>query len=335
MFNYISQLIDDPDPVIIIPFGGFANDKKIYAQARVLEDEGIDTTIDNSFSKNIVRSFKRFETDEKANVSVKVTWQNKEIVLVSDREGYIYLNTNHGLDLKHKKTIWIPITYALKEDSKTLFTITDSIMKPASNAEFGVISDVDETILDTGLYSFLKWRVIINTIVKSSDQRLPIEGAQELCNQLYGGSTGYNENPFFYLSNSPWNLYDYLQAFLEKNNFPKGTLLLRDIGLENKRKKSFLEGNKFLKIKHLLETYPSMPFILIGDAHDLDSEIYLEIAKQFPDRILCIYIRSITNTKKLKKVVQLIKNSAHVEILLAENTAQIIKHAKSKGYIVS
>lgn len=151
----------------------------------------------------------------------------------------------------------------------------------------------------------------------------------------FTGSTGYNENPFFYLSNSPWNFYDYLQAFLEKNNFPKGTLLLRDVGLEHRKKKSFLEGNKFVKIKHILRTYPSMTFILIGDAQDLDPEIYLKTAKQFPKRILCIYIRSIKNTKKLKKVVQLIEDTTHVEILLAESTEKILEHAKSKGYITS
>ena len=335
MFKYISQLIDDPDPVIIIPFGGFANDKMIYTQARVLEDEGINEDIESSFSKNIIRSFKRFETDEKSDVSVKVSWQDNDKILVSDKEGYVYLNTEHGLKLNHKKTLWIPITYTLTDNDKTLFSITHPVMKPSPNAEFGVISDVDETILDTGLYSLLKWKVVVNTFIKHSDQRLPIKGSQALCSELYGGSTGYNENPFFYLSNSPWNLYDYLQAFLEKNNFPKGALLLRDIGLENKKKKSFLEGNKFVKIKHILGAYPSMPFILIGDAHDLDSEIYLETAQQFPNRILCIYIRSIKNTKKLNKVIQLIKDTTHVEILLAESTEQILNHAKSKGYIVS
>ncbi|MDY7394976.1 phosphatase domain-containing protein [Aureibaculum sp. 2210JD6-5] len=335
IFKYISELIDDPDPVIVIPFGGFSNDKKIYAQARVLEDEGINEDVESSFSKNIIRSFKRFETDEKPNVSVKVTWQGKEKILVSDEEGYIYLNTEHGMDLNHQKTLWVPITYTLMESDETIFTITHPVMKPSPKAEYGVISDVDETILDTGLYSLLKWKVLVNTFIKHDEQRISIEGAQELCSQLYGGSKGYNENPFFYLSNSPWNLYDYLQAFLEKNNFPKGTLLLRDIGLENKKKKSFLEGNKYIKIKHILETYPSLSFILIGDAHDLDPEIYLEIAQQFPSRILCIYIRSVKKPKKLKRVVQLISQTTHVEILLAESTEQILEHAKSNGYIAS
>jgi phosphatidate phosphatase APP1 len=334
MFSYISQLIDDADPVIIIPFGGFANDKMLYAQARVLEDEGINENIENSFSKNIIRSFKRFETDEKPNVTVKASWQNNEKSLVSDKEGYVYVNTAHGLKLKHHKTLWIPVTYSLIENDMTMFTITHPIMKPSATAEFGIISDIDETIIYTGLDSFLKWKVVLNTFVTHHTKRLPIEGAQLLYNKLFGGTTGYSENPFFYLSNSPWNLYDYLQSFLEKNNFPKGTLLLRDIGLENKKKKSFLEGNKFIKIKHILETYATMNFILVGDAEDLDPEIYLEIAQQFPNRILCIYIRSVANTKKLRKIIALIKDTMHVEILLANDTEQILTDAKRKGFII-
>ncbi len=333
MFKYIFQLIDDADPVIIIPFGGYANNKNLYAQARVLEDEGINENIENSFSKNIVRSFKRFETDEKPNVTVKAIWQGNEETMISDEEGYVYLNTKHRLKLNHHKTLWIPITYTIFENDKNFFSITYPVMKPSISAEFGVISDIDETIIHTGLDSFLRWKVIVNTFIKHNEKRVPIEGAQELCSKLYGGSTGYSENPFFYLSNSPWNLYDYLKAFLEKNNFPKGALLLRDIGLENKKKTSFLEGNKFVKIKHILEAYPLTKFILVGDAEDLDSEIYLEIAKQFPNRILTIYIRSTKNTKKVNKVVQLIKNTTYVDILLAESTKQILEHAKSKGYI--
>ena len=35
---------------------------------------------------------------------------------------------------------------------------------PSKQAEFGIISDIDDTILHTGLVSTLKWRVIYNTV---------------------------------------------------------------------------------------------------------------------------------------------------------------------------
>ncbi|QLE01532.1 DUF2183 domain-containing protein [Galbibacter sp. BG1] len=334
MFKYISHLIDNPDPVIIMPYGGYANDDEIHGQARVLEDEGIEEFSENTVGGRVLRSFKRFETDEYKNAHVRVRWQEGEKELISDTEGYVYLDTSHSLNLKHMKTLWIPVTYELIENEEVKFSITTEIMKPAPTAEYGIISDIDETIIETGLGSFLKWKVLVNTFLKTVDERLPLEGAQELYSLLHGGSTGYKDNPFFYLSNSPWNLYDYLISFLEKFKFPRGTLLLRDIGLENKKKESFLEGNKFVKISHILETYPKLHFILIGDAQDLDPDIYLEIARKYPSQIKAIYIRLIRNKHKMKKVKALIEKNSDIEVLLISDSDEAEVHARMNGWIV-
>jgi len=332
MLKYIANLFDDLDPVIIIPFGGYANDSKLHAQARVLEDEGLDTIQSDTIVADVYRSFKRFETDEKSGATVRVSWEGQEKILTSDKEGYVYLNSSTSLKLNHNKILWLPITYNLIDGGKTIFSITSTIMKPSNSAEFGVISDMDETVIHTGLDSVLRWKVIVNTFFKHSDKRLPLEGVQEFFTKLRGGSNGYIGNPFFYLSNSPWNLYDYLTSFLEKFNFPEGTLLLRDIGLENKEAKSFLEGNKFQKISHILETYPDLPFILVGDAEDLDPEIYLEIAKRFPKRITAIYIRSVSDNKKVERAARLIEATTHVEVKLIDNTSEAHEHALAMGF---
>ncbi len=76
---------------------------------------------------------------------------------------------------------------------------------------------------------------------------MPLEGAKELCELLYKGSSGNKANPIFYLSNSPWNPYNYLSIFLETQGFSKGPLLMRDIGISNPRIKSFVYANKYQK----------------------------------------------------------------------------------------
>lgn len=334
MIKHISDLIDDPDPVIIMPYGGFLNNNTIYSQARVLEDEGLEEVKGDSVLSHVVRSFKRFESDEIKEANVQVKWQGGEVKLESDNEGYVYLKEKHGLDLNHSKTLWLPITYNLMSEEKQLFSITTSLMKPSPTSEFGVISDMDETIIQTGLGSTLRWKVIVNTFATDSEDRLPLLGAQELCNLLHGGSTGYSENPFFYLSNSPWNLFDYLSSFLEKYNFPKGPLLLRDIGLENKKRTSLLEGNKYLKTKQILEAYPELNFILIGDAEDSDGEIYLEIARNFPNRILSIYIRKVSSVEKNTFLEQLVEETKDIAIKLIATSEEAIKDARKKGYII-
>ncbi|UOB17589.1 App1 family protein [Abyssalbus ytuae] len=332
-FEYISRLIDDPDPVIVTPYGGYANEKSIHAQARVLEDEGIKHTEEDSVFKNLYNSYKRFESDEKEGATVKVSWGNKKTILTSDDEGYIYLDQTHHLDVKHQETLWIPVTYELIEGNTVIYKITSPVMKPSPLADFGVISDLDDTVIETGVSSTFKWQLIVNSFMKHSHKRLPLEGVQEFYNLLHKGITGYNDNPFFYLSNSPWNIHDYLSAFLKKFNFPKGVLLLRDIGFNKIKSKHFTERNKYLKISHILTTYPNMKFILIGDAADLDPDIYIKIAQSFPQQVLSIYIRTVNNTKRTERAKKVIEENTHVKVILTEGSKKAIDHARTNGFI--
>ncbi|WP_430408293.1 App1 family protein [Kordia sp.] len=334
IFRFISRLIDDEDPVIVMPFGGYANTEKMFAQARVLEDEGITHSQEDSFIKNLYNSYKRFETDEVENALVKVTINGKVITLHSDNEGYIYIDTEYQTThLENSRTNWIPITYQLFIDDKLTHTIKDEVMIPSETASFGIISDMDDTVIDTGLSSTLKWKVIINSFFKHSNHRIPLQGAYEFYTSLRKGADGNRDNPFFYLSNSPWNLHEYLSDFLAFHNFPKGIVLLRDIGFENPKKKTFQERNKFIKITHILETYPNLPFVLIGDAVDLDHDIYVAIARKFPNRIKAIYIRTVTDKRKMALVKALVEATTDVDIVLIESTDKAIAHAEKNQLI--
>ncbi|MEL7148361.1 MAG: phosphatase domain-containing protein, partial [Bacteroidota bacterium] len=265
-FNFISRLIDNRDPVIIMPFGGYANQARLFTCARVLEDEGIRHHEDDHKLKNLWNSFKRFESDEIGGATVVVSWADKHVTLTTDKEGYVILDTAHGLDLTNWNEPTFLITYQLIVKGRTIYQTNTSIHLPSPGASFGVISDVDDTILQTGVTSTLKWRVLVNVLTKHSHQRLPLEGAEVLYEQLHKGRTGNERNPFFYLSNSPWNIFDYLTAFLEKFEFPPGPLLLRDINGDFLKKSGFEKGHKYLSIVHILQMYPSLNFILIGDA---------------------------------------------------------------------
>lgn len=333
VFNYISKLLNNQDPVIVVPYGGYANDKSMHAQARVLEDEGINHTEGDSSIRNLWHSFKRFESDEKKGATVKVKWGDQEKTLISDKEGYVYLDGPLNQEFSHEETLWIPITYQLLEGSEIVYQATSVIMKPSPNAEFGIISDLDDTVIHTGVSSTFKWRMLVNSLMQHSHNRMPLEGAQEFYQMLHKGKSGYATNPFFYLSNSPWNIYDYLCAFLKKFDFPQGTVLLRDIGVTLRRRKSFMEGNKYLKVKHILETYPSTPFILIGDAAEIDADIYLKIARTFPEQILAIYIRAVKKKSLIRRVEALIEAHTDIKVVLIRENQEAIKHAREHGFI--
>lgn len=332
-FKYISRIIDNPDPVIITPYGGYANDTEIHAFARVLEDEGVQFSEEDSLIRNVWNSYKRFASDEKHDARVMVQWEGPSLELRSDEEGYVRLDTHHGLTLSHEETLWLPLTFTLMEEGRVIHTTTSQVMKPSPTAEFAVISDMDDTILQTGVDSTFKWRVLVNSLLKNSHRRAPMQGSRTFYKALSKGSTGFASNPFFYISNSPWNIHDYLTAFLVANEFPKGVLLLRDIGFENPRLQSFMEGTKFQRIVHILETYPEQDFVLIGDAGELDADIYIKIAQDFPNRIKAIFIRSLRRLKHTKRVEELVEGTTHIDVFVFQKTVDALDHARELGLV--
>ncbi|MEJ7625508.1 MAG: App1 family protein [Ferruginibacter sp.] len=150
------------------------------------------------------------------------------------------------------------------------------------------------------------------------------------------GRNGKRNNPFFYVSSSPWNLYDLLVDYLDHNEIPAGPLLLRDFGL---RSESFMNGDylshKFKEISQIMETYPLLNFVLVGDSGEQDPSIYYEVVKKYPGRIISIYIRDMAIPAKKKiarEVVEALKDLS-VEMILTEHSVEAAKHAAGAGLI--
>jgi phosphatidate phosphatase APP1 len=327
------------DPLQIIAFQGYGTDSHFYARGRALEDESIDLE-DQHIWHLIVNTWKRFETDEIKNVGINIKLPNNKILKgVTDNSGYYKVEANLE-DLKSltNEEGWLPFELSyndvnIKRTIQNENRFPGEILIPSANAMFGVASDIDDTILHTGVVSTLKWKLIVNSVFRHAKNRIPLEGAAEFYHKLHRGASGKNANPIFYVSHSPWNLYRYLELFLRQNNFPKGPILLRSFSNLLKKKAQDEKPQKQKEILNLLKTYPDLPFILIGDSGEHDPDIYMEIAEEFPDRILAIYLRSVKHKKKMLRVRGLIENYKTTEVLMVESSAQAIEHAKKHGFI--
>ncbi len=152
---------------------------------------------------------------------------------------------------------------------------------PSADARFGVISDIDDTILETGVQRAL--RMVVQTFTGSALTRTAFPGAPELYRDLAA-----DVNPVFYVSSSPWNLHAFLLAFLRHRGFPLGPVLLRDL-LGNRAGRE----QKHARIREILELHPDLSFVLLGDSGEKDPEIYADIVRDHPDRILAVYIREV------------------------------------------
>lgn len=327
------------DPLQIIAFQGYGTDSHFYARGRALEDESIDLE-DQHIWHLIVNTWKRFETDEIKNVDINIKLPNNKILKgVTDNDGYYKVEANLQ-DLKKltNEEGWLSfeLSYSdvnIKRTIQNENRFPGEILIPSTISQFGVASDIDDTILHTGVVSMLKWKVVYNSIFKHAKNRSPLEGAADFYHRLHKGASGKNANPIFYVSHSPWNLYRYLELFLRQNNFPKGPILLRSLSNFLKRKSLDEKPQKQKEILNLLKTYPDLPFILIGDSGEHDPDIYMEIAEEFPDRILAIYLRSVKHKKKMMRVKGLIENYKTTQVLMVEKSAQAIDHARKNGFI--
>jgi phosphatidate phosphatase APP1 len=209
------------------------------------------------------------------------------------------------------------------------------VLVAGPEAEVGVISDLDDTVIVTNVTNFLKraWALFLT----EHRTRLPFEGVDAFYKALREGRTGSACNPIFYVSSSPWNLYEHLDEFLGLHRIPAGPLLLRDWGLS---RHGFApgggHGHKLEKIRGLLGTLKSLPFILIGDSGQEDAEHYRTIVREFPGRIRCVYIRNVWHRTGREAELALIAEdirAAGSQMLTVDDTVTAARHAAQHGWI--
>lgn len=327
------------DPLQIITFQTYGTSHRLYLRGRAIEDESINLEQKGAF-KLFFNAWKRFETDEVKNAELIVKiGQELLFYTKTDNNGYFLLDEPvEDINKYANKEGWVTFEVSYKKEHITRSVQSENrflveMLIPSKNASFGVISDIDDTILHTGLVSVLKWRVLFNTLLTSAGKRLPLDGTPEFYHLLHQGKTGNEANPIFYVSHSPWNLYRYLEYFLRKNNFPKGPIILRNFPRLFSRKLKDEKPQKQNEILNLLKAYPDLKFILIGDSGEHDPVIYLEIAEMYPERIAAIYLRRVNHKNRMAKAYKLYKNYKKVPVLLVKNTEEAIKHAKKHGFV--
>lgn len=329
------------DPLQIIAFQTYGTSNHLYLRGRAIQDESINLEQKGLFGL-FINSWKRFETDEIKNTSIKVILPNgKTLKAITDNHGYFKIDKKvKDINLLSNSEGWLNFEVSFDDvNIKRLIQNSNrfpgEVLIPSTQANFGVISDIDDTIIHTGVVSTLKWKVLFNSIFKNAASRIPLDGAVDFYHKLHRGVSGNNVNPIFYVSHSPWNLYRYLEFFLKQNRFPKGPILLRSFKDIFQKKSKSDKPQKQNEILNILKTYPKLKFILIGDSGESDADIYMELAKTFPNQIAAIYLRSVNHKKKMLRVTKLFESFTAIPVLIVENSLQALSHAKKHGFVKS
>ncbi len=305
----------------VFPYRGYGQPERIFMQGRVLKYKPIYGTERNSVWRSLVDSYRRFGSSEIHNAHLEVRVGSHSFSLITDEEGYFRLSEPLNPPLARPTgTFWKDAHIRLLKTpwrASNLET-TGEFLIPSPHAKYGVISDIDDTILQTHVTSILKLKAIYFTVFKNAAGRRAFREVTAFYQALQLDEKGKRVNPFFYVSNSPWNLYDLIKEFMDINHIPKGPILLRDVGISRKEADA-TGGHKYSTIRQILDTYPDMGFLLIGDSGEKDADIYLRIAREYPERIRAIYIRDVRSPWRARRITKLIEDVTHVDIRLVSD----------------
>jgi len=324
------------EPLQIVPYRGYGFANRVYLHGRVLEDKGVGLSqADDKLWNNLVNMYKRFQSNELPGARVRARIAGADHEVVADHEGYFDLQLELPAPLPEDR-LWHTIELELVEPHcDRPIRATGQIVVPLAHAQFGVISDIDDTVIHTGATSLL--RMARTVFLANARTRLPFEGVAGLYRALHAGTRTEGTNPIFYVSSSPWNLYDMLAEFLELQRIPAGPMFLRDWGIsETQVLPTDHRSHKLEAIRRVLDCFPDLPFLLIGDSGQEDPEIYHEVVHNYPDRILAVYIRNVAREPERLDAIRGLAQEvveAGSTLLLADDSLAVARHAVEQGWV--
>jgi phosphatidate phosphatase APP1 len=275
---------------MLMPYTGYANESRVTLRGRVLRARKT-TLLDSRTSgwRNFVALARLVNSAEIAGATVRAHFRSRDYEAISDREGYFTFSIALERRLERNVEIDLQLVAPKAADGEAVVARA-CICAPPASARFGVISDVDDTIVWTHVGN--RRRMLWTLAWSNAATRKPLAGVAALYRALQDGVEGDEGNPIFYVSSGPWNLYPPLVDFLRINAVPHGPVFLKDWGRHTLTEWRDHGTHKLACIREILTAFAHLSFILVGDSADQDPEIYREVVREFPGRITAIYIRT-------------------------------------------
>lgn len=322
----------------VVAYRGFGTATEVFLSGRVLSNPPpgpIDAG--DTWWRNAATMLRHLESDEVSGARLRIAVAHAERHAFTDEEGFFRAWLVPATALP-ATGMWhvadIEVVEPLHDPARPV-TTSGLVLVPPPTARFGVISDLDDTVIRTDATRLLP--MLRRTFLQNARTRLPFAGVAQFYSGLHLGDDGADANPVFYVSSSPWNLYPVLTEFLEFQTIPLGPLMLRDWGLSDRGVLPLAHGeHKLGAIRQILDTYPDLPFILIGDSGQEDPEIYRDVVHQYRERIHAVYIRNVSSDPARRRAIGELAEevrSVGSELMLSDDTLAAAKHAAERGWV--
>ncbi|MFT3793335.1 App1 family protein [Flavobacterium sp.] len=314
-------------------YRGYANEEELIVMGHVFRpttQEEYDFQKKNfRNARSVIRMF-RIKTQANADVYLELNGQRIHTKTLSD--GYFKFT----IPLKNEPAHgWVDYRVILFHNKEEIIG-KGSFIRPFEG-NLGFISDIDDTFLVSHTRNPFKKLYIL--LFRNLRGRKIFENVVPHYQALStaGRNNKEEQNAFFYVSSSEWNLYRFIIDFTELHDLPRAVLLLKDI--KTSLTDFFITGrgdhnHKFEKIKHILEFYPHLNYTLLGDDSQADPFLYEDICKIFPINVKAVYIRQ-TGSHKKPKAIKALQNmeSLNVATCYFAESSEAIAHSKRIGLI--
>jgi len=232
------------------------------------------------------RGFRNFVTAPCVRAKVTLSIGDRVIHTTTDRGGYIDLRVrDHGLSPG-----WQTVTVR-SAGSKPA---TAPVQIIADDQRFGIVSDIDDTIITTLLPRpmIAAW----NSFIRDESARQAVPGMARLYTELLDAHPGA---PLVYLSTGAWNTYGFLSRFLKRHAYPIGAMIMTDWGPTNTGWFRSGLNHKREALLQLTRDFPQVSWLLVGDDGQHDLAIYSGFAEVAPENVRAIAIRQLSPAEQV------------------------------------
>ncbi|WP_293302705.1 App1 family protein [Pedobacter sp. UBA4863] len=286
----------------------------------------------NGLFVNLMHVFKLFVLKPYPFAKVRLSFNGQQVITNAAYDGFFKFEWAAE---KNVGAGWHEVNVtAFNEEGKEIATSSGKLYIPHIT-QYAFISDIDDTMMVS--YSKTIAKRLKELLLKNPRTRKTFQSTRAHYELLANAHTTVQQpNPFFYVSSSEWNLYDYLVETFRFNGFPEGTFLLNQL----KRCKDLLKTGKtghegkLMRIMRIIDAFPNQKFVFFGDNSQKDTEIYAKIAQKYGENVIAIYIRNVRKSKlfETQKILNKLEDK-NISTCIFEHSKDAIAHSKKIGLI--
>ncbi|SEL90573.1 App1 family protein [Halomonas daqiaonensis] len=322
--------------IVVNPYRGYGSRDRVFLMGRVFRQVGLSRAIPRrGMLRDLADVVRRIARRGQAEATVEVRLGEDSTTVTTDRDGYFHANLPLTTELPEAGG-WHHAELHVRAKGEMPVRTTTEVFIPVSETDLLVISDIDDTVMYTGVAH--KLGMLYRLFIEKPHQRMAFPGVSSLYQALHRGADDQGARPILYVSRGPWAIYEMLEAFFQLNRIPVGPILfLREWGLSLRHPwPRRAEDHKQAVITRMLALFDDIPCILIGDSGQHDPEVYTRIVEEHPGRISAIYIRRVDDKPDRERAIQALRDQirhTRCELILAADSLLMAEHAYAQGNI--